>query len=84
MDRIHCTKDEAQEESRRYSRKEGDHPERFRSTISLSICEQCNCECQPMFDSSHALSVRLDQDFGPQAADDPGRVRRVSPINQEA
>ena len=57
MDRVHCTKDEAQEESRRYSREEGDNPERFRSTISLSTCEQRGGECQPMFGSLRVLVV---------------------------
>jgi hypothetical protein len=56
MDRIYRTKDEAQEESRGYTREKGDNSKRLRPTICFGPCERGCCEFYLIFDT---LSVQL-------------------------
>ena len=44
MDRVYCTKDEAQEESRGYTREKGDNSKRLRPTICFILCKRGCCK----------------------------------------
>ena len=83
MDRVYCAKDEAQEESRGYTRKTGDNPKRLRPSVCLRSSKR---GCGEFYSSPKSECIQLiwiDQDSRPQATYDARRVRRVSPCFSE-
>jgi hypothetical protein len=77
MDRIYCAKDQAQEESRGYTREKGDNTKRLRTTICLTTCKRGRCKFHLIFNTLRAQPFSIDQDIGSQVTYEPRRLRRV-------
>ena len=60
MDRVYCTKDEAQEESRGYTREKGDNPKRLRPTICFKPCRRGCCKFYLILDTFPVQLVSID------------------------